>query len=204
MQTLCHSARSRGSGTLADTVGGQDGGGVHNGAVRDQAAVSIRRASADDAETVAALYTRARRDAGDLIPPAVHTEAEDRWWVREVLVPTTEVWLAIVTFGDASDESAGDAVGFLALTGGWLDQLYILRAHTGRGIGSRLVELAKMQQPGGLQLWTFASNVIAQAFYEKHGFSVAERTDGAGNEELAPDIRYVWTGDANSSSTAAS
>jgi len=41
-------------------------------------------------------------------------------------------------------------------------------------------------------LWTFVSNVRAQRFYERHGFTVAERTDGSGNEEKAPDLRYVW------------
>ena len=56
------------------------------------------------------------------------------------------------------------------------------------------VDLAKDQQPEGLQLWTFASNVGAQRFYERHGFEAVERTDGSDNEEGAPDIRYVWSG----------
>ena len=39
---------------------------------------------------------------------------------------------------------------------------------------------------------SFASNLPVQQFYVKHGFTEVERTDGAGNEERAPDIRYVW------------
>jgi hypothetical protein len=32
----------------------------------------------------------------------------------------------------------------------------------------------------------------AQRFYLRHGFVEVERTDGAGNEEHAPDIQYGW------------
>jgi ribosomal protein S18 acetylase RimI-like enzyme len=65
---------------------------------------------------------------------------------------------------------------------------------TGRGLGSRLVELAKARRPTGLQLWTFTANIRAQRFYERHGFVLAETTSGSGNEEQAPDSRFVWAG----------
>jgi ribosomal protein S18 acetylase RimI-like enzyme len=64
--------------------------------------------------------------------------------------------------------------------------------HRWKGLGSRLVELAKSRWPEGLQLWTFASNVDAQRFYERHGFVVVEATDGSGNEEKQPDLRLAW------------
>jgi len=35
-------------------------------------------------------------------------------------------------------------------------------------------------------------NGPAQRLYERHGFVAVERTDGAGNEECEPDVRYVW------------
>jgi hypothetical protein len=60
--------------------------------------------------------------------------------------------------------------------------------------GACLVELAKRERPDGLRLWTFASNLRAQRFYERHGFVEAQCTDGRGNEERAPDILYVWAG----------
>ena len=37
--------------------------------------------------------------------------------------------------------------------------------------------------------------------YERHGFGIAERTDGAGNKEREPDARMVWPG-ASGSATA--
>ena len=95
-----------------------------------------------------------------------------------------EAWLAV-----ADD---GTVLGLMVLDGDWIEQLYMDPAWTGRGLGTRFVELAKQRRPGGLQLWTFVSNVRAQRFYERHGFTVAERTDGSGNEEKAPDLRYVW------------
>ena len=85
-------------------------------------------------------------------------------------------------------------VGILVLEGRWVDQLYVEPGLTGRGIGGRLLDVAKRERPDGLRLWTFASNVRAQRFYERHGFTEAERTDGRGNEERAPDILYVWPG----------
>ena len=68
-------------------------------------------------------------------------------------------------------------------------------AVTGGGgfLGSRLVELAKSRRPAGLQLWTFVTNIEARRFYERHGFVAAEMTDGSGNEEKEPDVRFVWT-----------
>jgi ribosomal protein S18 acetylase RimI-like enzyme len=37
------------------------------------------------------------------------------------------------------------------------------------------------------------TNTGAQRFYRRHGFVMAETTDGSGNEEHAPAIRFVWT-----------
>ena len=44
-----------------------------------------------------------------------------------------------------------------------------------------------------LQLWTFQVNDRARRFYERNGFTIAEMTDGAGNQEREPDIRYSGT-----------
>jgi GNAT superfamily N-acetyltransferase len=143
-----------------------------------------RRAGPADAATVADLLIHSRRGAGDAIPPPVHSDAEVREWVATVVMPEREVWLA--------EDHDGRPLAVLVLDGDWIDQLYVDPAFTGRGLGSRLVGLAKSRRPGGLQLWTFASNTGAQRFYTRHGFTEAETTDGSGNEEKAPDIRYVW------------
>jgi GNAT superfamily N-acetyltransferase len=148
-------------------------------------AATARRAGPKDALAVADVLIRSRAAAAGAIPPAVHSDAEVREWVSSVVVPEREVWLMA--------DNSGQPLAVLVLDDGWIDQLYVQHACTGRGLGSQLVELAKSRRPQGLQLWTFASNTGAQRFYLRHGFTVAEATDGSGNEEKAPDIRFVWT-----------
>ncbi len=84
------------------------------------------------------------------------------------------------------------AIAMMVLDRDWVEQLYVDPDWTGRGIGTRLIDLAKRLRPSGLQLWAFQSNVRAHRFYERHGFLAVERTDGTANEERAPDVRYVW------------
>jgi GNAT superfamily N-acetyltransferase len=80
----------------------------------------------------------------------------------------------------------------LVLDDDCIEQLYVDPDLTGAGIGAQLLAVAKRERPRGLQLWTFVSNEGAQRFYLRHDFREMERTDGAGNEERAPDIRYAW------------
>ncbi|HEY8170159.1 MAG TPA: GNAT family N-acetyltransferase [Candidatus Limnocylindria bacterium] len=115
-------------------------------------------------------------------PPA-HSVDQVRAWVAERLLPDTETWIA---------EERGTAIGFISIGGRSIEQLYLLPEQTGRGIGSMLMTLAKERRPTGLELWTFQVNEGARRFYVRHGFHVAELTDGADNEEQQPDVRYVW------------
>ena len=152
----------------------------------EPATVWLRRAGAVDADAVADVLIRSRAAAD--IPASVHDAGDVRRWVGEQLLVDAEVWLAT----DGSDDS--DVVGVLALTPGWVEQLFVTPEHVGQGVGTQLLAHAMQRQPDGLQLWTFVSNRGAQRFYERHGFVEVERTDGTGNEERAPDIRYAWRG----------
>lgn len=145
----------------------------------------LRPAEPDDAGAIADVWLRSFGAALPTVRRA-HSDEEVRSWIREVLLPGHDVWVA---------EADGALVGVLALSEGWLDQLYLDPVWRGRGIGDRFVALAQRRQPAGLQLWTFQVNEAARRFYERHGFIAAEWTDGAGNEEREPDVRYVWPGD---------
>ena len=91
----------------------------------------------------------------------------------------------------------GHVAGFLALDNGQVACLYVARLHRGRGLGKQLLDRAKADRPGGLQLWTFQANAPARRFYEREGFRLAEETDGRDNEEGLPDMRYVWSAKGN-------
>ncbi len=150
--------------------------------------VLLRRAESDDAEAIADLYGAARVAAEPLMPPAVHTNAEDRvWFAAQLAKDSHEAWVA---------EQAGELLGYALFTTGWLDHLFLRPDATGQGIGTLLLELVKSLRPDGFALWVFESNVGARRFYGRHGFVDLERTDGAGNEEKAPDIKLAWPGRA--------
>ncbi len=147
--------------------------------------VVVRRAAGPDAAAVAEVWLRSFTAALPDVRRA-HTDDEVRAWIREVVVPGREAWVATV------DDSV---VAMMVLDGEDLDQLYIDPAWHGRGIGGRLVDLAKERSPSGLTLWTFQVNEAARRFYERQGFVAEEWTDGQQNEEREPDVRYVWRPD---------
>jgi GNAT superfamily N-acetyltransferase len=119
-----------------------------------------------------------------MIPVPVHSDDEVRDWISSRVIAELECWVA--------ETAAGAIVGLLVLDDDWVDQLYVSPAWQSHGVGSALLDHAKRRRPSGLQLWTFVSNLGARRFYEKRGFVLAEETDGAKNEEQAPDARYVW------------
>jgi GNAT superfamily N-acetyltransferase len=113
----------------------------------------------------------------------LHTPDEDRWFYRERIFATCRVW------GRFDDDLLS---GIIAFRDGWVEQLYVLPASQGRGIGTELLEVAK-HACERLELWTFQRNARARRFYEARGFTRVEQSDGARNEEKEPDARYLWT-----------
>jgi chorismate mutase/GNAT superfamily N-acetyltransferase len=154
--------------------------------------LTVRAATPDDADVLAALYLDARAASYPAIPRSVHPPDDVRRWMRSHFeTPGTQVWLA-------EQQPAADreprTVGLLVLEDDWVHSLYVAPDLTGQGIGTVLLELAKSLRPDGLGLWVFDSNVRARRFYERHGFVVLRRTDGADNEEREPDLEMGWRG----------
>ena len=146
--------------------------------------LSLRPAGPDDAGDIAHVHlvSRAAAAAVGSMPPGVHPDSEVEVWLADRL-RTDEVWVAEV---DAV------VVAYARLTAEWLDDLYVLPEHSGHGIGTALLELAKALRPDGFGLWVFETNAGARRFYADHGLVEVERTDGSENEERAPDLRMRW------------
>ena len=153
------------------------------------ASATLRAATAADAAGVARVLIESRRQ---LMPfaPSAHTDDENRSWVRDTLVPSGTVTVAVVD---------GAVAGVLALSAQagvcWIEQLSVDPTQVARGIGRQLLmhaltTLKRSVQP--VQLYTFQANHHARAFYERHGFSAVAFSDGAGNEEHCPDVLYRW------------
>ena len=146
----------------------------------------FRIATRNDAESVATVYLRSRRELV-AFAPLVHSEEAVRAWIRDALIAAGRTTVAVVD---------GQVVGFLSVSkdaqGSWIDQLYLLPEWTGRGLGSELLGLAREELPSPIRLYTFQANQAARRFYERHGFEAAAFGDGSGNEERCPDILYEW------------
>lgn len=132
-------------------------------------------------DAVAAVH---RASFDDRLPwlAGLHTPEEDRAYFRNLVFDECEVWGMF---------EGATLAGFIAFRAGWIDQLYVLPACQGRGLGRALLRVAQ-ERCSELNLWTFQRNEIARRFYERQGFVAAELTDGSRNEEREPDIRYTW------------
>jgi len=146
----------------------------------------LRPARVNDAAECAHVYLRSRAFGLPQVP-VVHRAPEVRRWMADDVIGHADMWVA---------EVDGVIAGLMVLSherdGGWVDQMYLDPSWVGRGLGDRFVELARRRCPGGLQLWTFQSNGPARRFWQRHGFTEQESTDGRGNEERTPDVRYRW------------
>jgi pimeloyl-ACP methyl ester carboxylesterase/GNAT superfamily N-acetyltransferase len=144
-------------------------------------APTIRRATAADARGIGDVWLASWRATFDF-PPAHPDEAVRRWLAEEML-PRHETWVA---------DDDGRVVALMALSSSMIEQLYVAPDWIGRGIGRRMVALAKERRPDGLELWCFQVNRRARDFYEGLGFRAIYLGDGSGNEERQPDVRYAW------------
>jgi GNAT superfamily N-acetyltransferase len=144
--------------------------------------MQLRVASPGDAALLAAIHIKARAAAMPWLP-VLHTRDETESWMANVVLAGQEAWIAA---------RADVAIGFVALTPAWVEQLYVEPTAWRCGVGSLLLEHAKERQPGGFRLWTFQRNAMARSFYRKHELTEIRMTDGYDNEEKEPDVLLGW------------
>jgi putative acetyltransferase len=149
--------------------------------------IVLREGGPADAEVLGPLFTASRQVLDFL--PVLHTPEEDRAFIAGHILPNFRIMVA---------ELDGRIAGYMAEAPNWIEQLYLAPDLLRQGIGSALITSAQSRHDW-LELWCFAQNRRGRAFYERHGFVAIAETDGSGNEEGAPDIRYRWEVDAQSS-----
>ena len=145
----------------------------------------LRPASPEDAAAIAEVFLGSRRE---LVPfaPLAHTDDETRAWIEDVLVPAGDVTVW---------DEGGRVLAFIAVStgadGGWIEHLYVRPEAVGQGVGSLLLAHAHTTLPRPIRLDTFQANTRARRFYERFGYTAEAFSDGSGNEERCPDVRYV-------------
>ena len=144
--------------------------------------MTLRPATSDDAPAMARILWDCFEISLPFLPQ-LHTPEGHLSFMREMLLPQFTVWVA---------EADGAVAGYIAFSESHVRHLYVHPDAQGRGVGPAL--LAKALEDGRPKdLWTFQQNSRARGFYESRGFVAVEFTDGAGNEEKMPDVRYAWT-----------
>jgi len=132
---------------------------------------------------VAELWLRSRRAAVPAIPAPVHSDEEVRAHFA-LVIAGCEVWVL--------DGAEGPSVALLVLRPGWVDQLYVDPARTGR---ASVPHCSTWPSPAaGGRSTSGRSNATSArgASTSVTGFARGRNTAGD-NEEGAPDVRYRWT-----------
>lgn len=145
--------------------------------------LTIRDGDPADAGRLTAIFLAAR--AGMPYLPRLHTDAETRWWMENIVLAGHAVRVA---------EAAGAATGFSARSGDLLAHLYVDPAAQGAGIGSALLADVQRVVPT-LRLFVFAMNEGAIRLYRRRGFAVVGSSDGSRNAEGLPDMEMGWVAD---------
>jgi putative acetyltransferase len=77
-------------------------------------------------------------------------------------------------------EDGGEAVGWVSVSPGWLEQLYVLPTFWGTGVGPLLHDAAVDRRhaagDGELRLWTLEANTRSRRFYERRGWALDGHT----------------------------
>jgi len=124
----------------------------------------IRRATSDDAAAIGELFVRVR-DEMTYLPRIVdeHRPLLGGWFLER-----DEIWVS---------EREGVVVGFAGLHDDVLTHLYVDNGAQNAGVGTAMLDHAKSQRPGRLELWVFKKNAGARRFYERHGFRLVRITE---------------------------
>lgn len=142
----------------------------------------LRAARHEDAGDIGEILWRFQEDNDWM--PKLHLQAESHGFCAQLIA---RGWVTVAL-------AQGRPVGFLARDGEEICALYLASTAWRRGIGTVLMNVAKSARD---QLWLscFQANRPARAFYTAQGFRETARSDGQGNDEKLPDLKFVWERD---------
>lgn len=128
-------------------------------------AIEYRPLVESDYDALASLWWKSWRSTGLTVAQGA-TEKALRRRIDDEIQSGWDVTLALLN---------GQLAGLLALKlrSATLDQLFIAPDLQGRGIGQKLLHVAKQKMPAGFSLRTAVENVSACRFYEKVGLTRA-------------------------------
>lgn len=141
----------------------------------------ITEYKAEDFEAITGLFRNVYAKTYPHFDPKFFEAERFRTILREHTFPNSQIWIA---------KKDGKIVGFFALATNFIDQLYVHENFQNKGLGGFWVARAKLICPDFLELYTFASNEKAIAFYKKHNFKITER--GIAPDEKMPDVKMRW------------
>ncbi|MEX0350469.1 MAG: N-acetyltransferase family protein [Paracoccaceae bacterium] len=128
----------------------------------------------------------------------LHSFARDNDWMPELHSAAETIafcgtmiardWMTVA-------ELDGTVEGFLARDGTLIHSLYLSPHIRGLGVGARLLARAKAESER-LELFAFQANPRAARFYLREGFTEVARSDGRNNDENLPDIKFIWSREA--------
>ncbi|MFH9851464.1 GNAT family N-acetyltransferase [Streptomyces althioticus] len=150
----------------------------------DGGTTRIRVAVEEDASVVARIHMTSRSATMPYLPPQKRDHEQVSRWVRDVVLRRCRTWVAV---------RRAEIVGYAALDGDMLDHLYLRPDVRRQGIGTLLLDEVRRHSPEGVVLHVFQQNIGARAFYERHGFTVLDTSDGSRNMENLPDMTLRWT-----------
>ncbi|MER6274674.1 GNAT family N-acetyltransferase [Streptomyces sp. NPDC001797] len=150
----------------------------------DDGKTQIRFAAEADAGVIARIHMTSRSATMPYLPPQKRNHEQVTRWVRDVLLKQCRAWVAV---RDA------EITGYAALDGDMLEHLYLRPDVRRQGIGTLLLNEVRRHSPDGVSLHVFQQNTGARAFYERHGFTVLDTSDGDRNMENLPDMTLRWT-----------
>jgi putative acetyltransferase len=144
--------------------------------------VSLRRSRTSDRESLFRIWQGAVLATHDFVSKS-DLDTFGRV-VRDDYLPNAELDVAV--------NRADQPLGFMGMTGRYIDALFVAAACHGMGVGRLLVEHAQRRFEDGLTVDVNEQNAQAFGFYERMGFRVCSRSPVDDTGRPYPLLHLAW------------